>query len=57
MVSPFYELRNAEVACEKVVQASLQKWYTISFLRVLRKKEDDAVDDITCLIVFLDVAQ
>jgi serine/threonine protein phosphatase PrpC len=46
LVLPFYEVKNAEKAAEAVVKESYLRW---------RKEEDDIVDDITCIIIFLDV--
>lgn len=46
IVMPFYEKKNAEGAAEAVVRESYLKW---------KAEEDDIVDDITCVIVFLDV--
>lgn len=43
---PFFEKRNAEGAAEAVVRESYLKW---------KSEEDDIIDDITCVIVFLDV--
>lgn len=46
MVLPFFETKNAEKAAEAVVRESYLKW---------KQEEDDIVDDITCVIIFLDV--
>ena len=46
LVMPFFEKRNAEGAAEAVVRESYLKW---------KIEEDDIIDDITCLIIFLDV--
>ena len=46
IVMPFFEKRNAEGAAEAVVRESYLKW---------KSEEDDIIDDITCVIVFLDV--
>ena len=46
IVLPYYECKNAEKAAEAVVRESYLKW---------KQEEDDIVDDITCVIVFLDV--
>ena len=43
---PYFECKNAEKAAEAVVRESYLKWKT---------EEEDIVDDITCLIIFLDV--
>lgn len=46
IVMPFFEQKNAEGAAEAVVKESFLKW---------RKEEEGTVDDITCVVVFLDV--
>ena len=46
IVMPYYECKNAEKAAEAVVRESYLKW---------KSEEDDIIDDITCVIVFLDV--
>lgn len=46
IVRPFFEKRNAEGAAEALVRESYLKW---------KSEEDDIIDDITCVIVFLDV--
>mmetsp|Transcript_37223 Transcript_37223/g.35852 ORF Transcript_37223/g.35852 Transcript_37223/m.35852 type:complete len:231 (-) Transcript_37223:56-748(-) len=46
LVMPFFEKRNAEGAAEALVRASYLRW---------REEEDDIIDDITCVIIFLDV--
>lgn len=46
IVYPFFEKRNAEGAAEALVRESYLKW---------KNEEDDIVDDITCVIIFLDV--
>ena len=46
IVMPFFEKRNAEGAAEALVRESYLRW---------KKEEDDIVDDITCVIIFLDV--
>jgi len=46
IVLPYYECKNAEKAAEAVVRESYLKW---------KQEEDDIIDDITCVIVFLDV--
>ena len=43
---PYFECKNAEKAAEAVVRDSYLKW---------KQEEDDIVDDITCVIIFLDV--
>ena len=46
IVLPFFEKRNAEGAAEALVRESYLKW---------KSEEDDIIDDITCVIIFLDV--
>ena len=46
IVWPFFEKRNAEGAAEALVRESYLKW---------KHEEDDIIDDITCVIIFLDV--
>ena len=46
IVVPFFETKNAEKAAEAVVRASYISW---------KKEEEGIVDDITCVIIFLDV--
>lgn len=45
MVAPFYQQNNPEGACEKLVKESVAHW----------KKEDEVIDDITCIVAFLNV--
>ena len=45
IVYPFYNSKNAEGAADALVRASFRRW----------RREESVVDDITCLIVFLDV--
>jgi hypothetical protein len=45
-VLPFWKVKNAEKAAEAVVKESYLKWKT---------EEAGIVDDITCIVVFLDV--
>ena len=45
IVYPFYLQKNAEGAAESLVRAAFKTW----------KREESVVDDITCIIVFLDV--
>ena len=45
-MKPFFENKNAEKAAEAVVRESYLRW---------KKEEEGIVDDITCIIVFLDV--
>lgn len=46
IVLPFFEKRNAEGAAEALVRESYLRW---------KQEEDDIIDDITCVIIFLDV--
>ena len=46
IVAPFFEAKNAEKAAEAVVRESYLRW---------KHEEEGIVDDITCVIVFLDV--
>ena len=46
IVKPFFEAKNAEKAAEAVVKESYLRW---------KREEEGIVDDITCVIVFLDV--
>lgn len=46
IVTPFFEKRNAEGAAEALVRESYLRW---------KQEEDDIIDDITCVIIFLDV--
>jgi serine/threonine protein phosphatase PrpC len=46
IVRPFFENKNAEKAAEAVVRESYLRW---------KREEEGIVDDITCIIVFLDV--
>ena len=46
IVLPFFEKKNAEGAAEALVRESYLKW---------KSEEDDIIDDITCVIIFLDV--
>ena len=45
IIYPFYLKKNAEGAAECLVRESFQTW----------KKEEDVIDDITCIVIFLDV--
>lgn len=45
IVYPFFEKRNAEGAAEALVRESFKKW----------RQEEDVIDDITCIVIFLDV--
>lgn len=46
IVRPFFETKNAEKAAEAVVRESYLRW---------KREEEGIVDDITCIIIFLDV--
>lgn len=46
IVLPFFQTKNAEKAAEAVVKESYLRW---------KKEEEGIVDDITCIIIFLDV--
>ena len=45
IVYPFFLQKNAEGAAESLVRAAFKRW----------KREESVIDDITCIIVFLDV--
>jgi serine/threonine protein phosphatase PrpC len=45
IVYPFYLQKNAEGAAENLVRAAFKQW----------KKEENVIDDITCIVIFLDV--
>lgn len=45
IIFPFYLKKNAEGAAECLVREAFKKW----------KKEEDSIDDITCIVIFLDV--
>lgn len=45
IVWPFYEKKNAEGAAEALVRRSYTRW----------KEEEEVIDDITCIVIFLDV--
>lgn len=45
IVYPFYLKKNAEGAAECLVREAFKKW----------KKEEDTIDDITCIVIFLDI--
>jgi serine/threonine protein phosphatase PrpC len=44
IIYPFYLKKNAEGAAECLVREAFKKW----------KKEEDIIDDITCIVIFLD---
>ena len=45
IIYPFYLKKNAEGAAECLVREAFKRW----------KKEEDSIDDITCIVVFLDI--
>ena len=45
IVYPYFLQKNAEGAAESLVRAAFKRW----------KREESVIDDITCIIVFLDV--
>jgi len=45
IVYPFYLKKNAEGAAECLVREAFKTW----------RKEEDVIDDITCIVVFFDV--
>lgn len=45
IIHPFYIKKNAEGAAECLVREAFKKW----------KREEDSIDDITCIVIFLDV--
>jgi serine/threonine protein phosphatase PrpC len=45
IIHPFYLKKNAEGAAESLVREAFKRW----------KKEEDVIDDITCIVIFLDV--
>ncbi len=45
IIYPFYLKKNAEGAAENLVREAHKKW----------KKEEQVIDDITCIVIFLDV--
>lgn len=45
IIYPFYLKKNAEGAAECLVREAFKKW----------KKEEDIIDDITCIVIFLDI--
>jgi len=44
MITPFYIKNDPEGACEKLVKEAVAAW----------KREDEVIDDITIIIVFLN---
>mmetsp|Transcript_14261 Transcript_14261/g.10312 ORF Transcript_14261/g.10312 Transcript_14261/m.10312 type:complete len:200 (+) Transcript_14261:897-1496(+) len=45
LVVPYWLQGNPEAACDKLVKESVAHW----------KKEDEVIDDITCVVVFLNI--
>ena len=45
IVFPFFLQKNAEGAAECLVRAAFKRW----------KKEENVIDDITCIVIFLDI--
>lgn len=45
IVYPFFLQKNAEGAAECLVRAAFKRW----------KKEENVIDDITCIVIFLDI--
>ena len=45
IVYPYFLQRNAEGAAENLVRAAFKQW----------KKEENVIDDITCIVIFLDI--
>lgn len=45
IVEPFYAQNTAEKAAEALIKEALKKW----------KQEENVVDDITCIIVYLSI--
>lgn len=45
IVFPFYLKKNAEGAAECLVREAFKTW----------RREEDSIDDITCIVIFLDI--
>ena len=45
IVYPYFLQRNAEGAAENLVRAAFKQW----------KREENVIDDITCIVIFLDI--
>lgn len=45
LVLPFYLKNQPEAACEKLVKEATLAW----------KREDEVIDDITCIVIFLKI--
>lgn len=50
IVTPFWGHRDAQSACKAVENAAYAKW-----AEVRSTQDEDVVDDITCVVVFLEV--
>ena len=46
IVMPYYQSKNAEEAAETLVRESYLRW---------KDEENGIIDDITCIVIFLDV--
>ena len=46
IVKPYFVTKNAEKAAESIVRESYLRW---------KREEEGIVDDITCVVIFLDV--
>ena len=45
IIYPFFLKKNAEGAAECLVRESFKTW----------RREEDSIDDITCIVIFLDI--
>lgn len=45
IVMPYYKQNSAEKAAEALIKESIRRW----------QQEDTSVDDITCIIIFLQI--
>ena len=45
MVTPFWERNDPEGACNLLVKKSVEHW----------RREDEVIDDITAIVIFLDI--
>jgi serine/threonine protein phosphatase PrpC len=45
IVEPFYHQNSAEKAAEALIKEALKRW----------KQEENVVDDITCIIIYLSI--
>jgi serine/threonine protein phosphatase PrpC len=50
IVVPFWKTNDVQGACDAVAQEARTRWTTVSITQ-----EEEVIDDITCVIVFLDV--